>query len=56
MAFQPESDDPFQQFQFEILGEVASFERSLSEGIALAQKRNVYAKCGRTEALTRGQK
>ena len=60
MIFHPESDDPFQCFQLEILGAVASFERNLirerqREGIALAKKRNAYAKCGRPAALTEEQ-
>lgn len=60
MVFHPESDDPFQRFQLEILGAVASFERNLirerqREGIALPKKRNAYAKCGRPAALTEEQ-
>ncbi len=60
MVFHPESNDPFQRFQLEILGAVASFERNLirerqREGIALAKKRNAYAKCGRPAALTEEQ-
>lgn len=60
MAFHPESNDPFQRFQLEILGAVASFERNLirerqREGITLAKKRNAYAKCGRPAALTEEQ-
>ena len=60
MVFHPESNDPFQRFQLEILGAVASFERSLirerqREGIVLAKKRNAYAKCGRPAALTEEQ-
>ena len=60
IVFHPESDDPFQRFQLEILGAVASFERNLirerqREGIAHAKKRNAYAKCGRPAALTEEQ-
>ena len=60
MVFHPESNDPFQRFQLEILGAVASFERNLirerqREGIALAKKRNAYAKCGRPASLTEEQ-
>ena len=60
MVFHPDSNDPFQRFQLEILGAVASFERNLirerqREGIALAKKRNAYAKCGRPASLTEEQ-
>ena len=56
LTFNGENNDPFQRFQLEILGAVASFERNLilerqREGIAQAKKRNASSKCGRPSAL-----
>ena len=60
MNFIAGKKDPFQELQLSILGAVASFEREMilerqKEGIALARKRNAYAKCGRKKALSNEQ-
>ena len=51
MVFHPESNDPFQRFRLEC----NLIRKRQREGIALAKKRNAYAKCGRPAALTEEQ-
>lgn len=59
LTFQPEAkNDPYAQFQFQVLGAVAELERSIirerqAEGIAKAKARGVYT--GRKPSLTAEQ-
>lgn len=55
MAFNPQSSDPFQKLQLQILGSVAEFERSMirerqREGIAIAKQKGIYK--GRKPSLS----